>query len=132
MIYYAVSWSIGAGSETDGGNKTNAQFSDVHEKLLGAKEKSGAVTAELMGAPEIGPQRLHVEAENGAYVLSLGEDTGSEYHVRTFTNTNPSDEKNIVLGNSWDSRLVCNDFSIVVEAFTFFCETGDVPRKLLA
>ena len=132
MIYYALSWSIGAGSDADGGNKNNARFSDVHEKLLGAKEKSGAVIVKLIGAPEVGPQSLHVEAENGAYVLSLGEDTGSECQVRAFTNTNPSDEKNIVLGNSWDSRLVCNDFSVVVEAFTFFCETGDVPRKLLA
>lgn len=89
---------MNSGSEADGENKKNAQFSDVHEKLLGAKEKSGAVTAELIGAPEIGPQRLHVEAENGSYVLSLGEDTGSEYHVSTFTNTNPSDEKKLFSG----------------------------------
>lgn len=84
-----------------------------------------------VGGSEIGPQTLQVLADQGLSVLTLGEDTGEDYVVRTFTSGLAAGQQLKVLGNTWDPRLICENFDVVVQVFREFFETGNVSRELL-
>jgi hypothetical protein len=92
---------------------------------------SWTVTIDLIDGPEVGPQSLQVQTENGYFVLSLGEDDGEDYNVRTYANLSKDLQQVSILGNLWDSKLVCTDPDVVMKIFQDFFKTGDVSRDLL-
>jgi hypothetical protein len=57
---------------------------------------------------------------------------GEEYEVRSFTNPHAQPGKIEILGDLWDSKMVCSDFKLVRRAFGEFFGNGDVPHNLLS
>ena len=73
-----------------------------------------------------------MESEAGLSVVSLGVNNGEDYVVRTYANSSGGSEKITILGNEWDSKLVCSDESIVKQIVAEFVTTGDVSKKFLS
>ncbi|ALB41515.1 hypothetical protein AA650_14510 [Anabaena sp. WA102] len=131
MSSISLSWTIGFGKSCRGGNRQNVILDDILEILTEITEKSGTVTLYLINGSELGPQSLQVQTEKGYFVLSLGENDEEDYIVRTYTNLSSDLQQVIILGNLWDSKLVCTEFDVVIKIFQEFFEVGDVSRDLL-
>lgn len=81
---------------------------------------------------EIGAISLQVLSDKNQYLLTLGEDNGSEYIVRSYFNKLAKGEMIDILGDNWDARHLIYDYDIVINAFKSFYITGDVSRDLLS
>lgn len=107
-------------------------WSDVIDFLNVLKNNSGAVNIRIINAPDIGPERLSVEAENGFYLVTLLEYDESGGDVRSiWDKTSSSEEYVIILGNYWPKRQLTKDFDLVVRIFKEFFDTGNVSTELL-
>ena len=133
MPSLSLAWVIGSGEAALGGKKANPTIEDVLSVLEDVLQSSGSVTLDVIDGPEVGPQSLQVEADGGSSILSLGEDDGEDYNIRTYRNpsTGTQQEQLDVLGNLWDMSLVCQDSDVVRRVFKDFVETGNVSRDLL-
>lgn len=129
---FSFSWVIGCGENAQGGSTDDINIEDVLATVELILNRSGSVTLDVIDADEIGPESLQVETEGGRSLLSLGEDTGDEYIVRTFTNRLAKGGKVSILGNEWDSKLICEDPSIVKSVVEEFLSTGNVSREMLS
>lgn len=112
--------------------KDNAQLDNVMEILEAILESSGSVTLDLMDGSGTGPEYLQVETEAGLSVITLGEDDGEDFIVRTYTSNSSGSSKVTILGDDWDSKLICKDKNLVKEIFREFIKTGNVSRNLLS
>lgn len=128
----AFSWAIGCGDSSRGGKSDDVEHGNVLETVDLILENSGSVTLDIDDSGEIGPESLHIESEDGRSVISLGEDTVDDYVVRTFTNKSAHGGHVTILGNEWDSSLVCEDSGIVKSIVEEFLATGDVSIDLLS
>ena len=128
----AFSWVIGCGDNARGGNSDDVERGSVLETVDLILENSGSVTLDIDDSGEIGPESLHIESEDGRSVISLGENTVDDYVVRTFTNKSAHGGHVTILGNEWDSSLVCEDSDIVKSIVEEFLSTGDVSIDLLS
>lgn len=128
----AFSWVIGCSDSARGGNSDGVQREDALEKVDLILENSGSVTLDIDDSREIGPESLHIESEDGRSVISLGENTVDNYVVRTFTNKSAHGGQVTILGNEWDSSLVCEDPDIVKSIVEEFLLTGDVSIDFLS
>ena len=107
-------------------------WSDVSDFLNFLKNNSGTVNIRIINAPDIGPERLSVEAENGFYMVTLLEYDESGGDVRSiWDKTSSSEEYVIILGNYWPERQLTKDFDLVVRIFKEFFDTGNVSTELL-
>ncbi|POD78639.1 hypothetical protein BKM17_07610 [Pseudomonas syringae group genomosp. 3] len=132
MRKYSLSWVIGVGDQVNGGNKKLPAWQDVDYYLDKIKIGKGSLTLSIVGGSDTGPQLLQVFSDEGGYVLSLGEDDGTDYVVRSYLNPELKSSEYEILGNIWSGELVCLNFSIVKEAFEEFFLTGDVSLDLLS
>lgn len=132
MKHYSLSWVVGVGDQANGGNKKIPTWQDVEYHLDKIKEGAGSLTLSIVGGPDIGPQFLQVFSDEGKYVLSLGEDDGADYVVRSYFNPELKNSECEVLGDIWSGELICLDFAIVKEVFEEFFLTGDVSLNLLS
>lgn len=132
MKNYSLSWVLGVGDEAHGGNKKLPDWQDIDCYLEKIKEGKGSLTLSIAGGSDTGPQLLQVFWDEGKYVLSLGEDDGVDYIVRSYLNPEFKSSKYEILGDIWSGELVCLDFSVVKEAFETFFLTGDVSLELLS
>lgn len=132
MSYISLSWVIGQGEDSDGGSKDSPSLNKIVEYLERILENSGSITLDIIDGPEIGPQSLQVEAEGGNAVISLGEDDGDEYIVRTYTNKFATEKEVAVLGNLWDSKLICEDADELRDIVKEFVATGTVSQDKLS
>jgi hypothetical protein len=128
----AFSWIIGFGDNARGGNSDDVERGNVLETVDLIVENSGSVTLGIDDSGEIGPKSLHIESEDGKSVISLGENTVDDYVVRTFTNKSTHEGKVSILGNEWDSSVVCDDPDILKSIVEEFLSTGDVSIDLLS
>lgn len=131
MHSYTLSWTFGVGEACKGGHIKNPKWSDIEEKLLSLQRGQGSVGLEMISGPDIGPQNLQVEADDGHYLLSLGEDDGEDYIVRTLDNPKCDEYQVGILGNLYSSRQICRDVGLVIRAFDEFFSSGDVSRDFL-
>ncbi|AHG20586.1 hypothetical protein Z042_13840 [Chania multitudinisentens RB-25] len=107
-------------------------WSDVIDFLNVLKNNSGSVNIRIINAPDVGPERLSVEAENGFYLVTLLEYDESGGDVRSiWDKTSSSGESVIILGNYWPERQLTKDFDLVVRIFKEFFDTGNVSTDLL-
>ncbi|MEL5338804.1 hypothetical protein PTR55_02205 [Serratia nevei] len=105
---------------------------DVLDFLNILKNSSGSVNIRIINAPEVGPERLSVEAENGFYLVTLLEYDESGSDVRSiWDQTSSSGENVMILGNYWPKRQLTKDFDLVVRIFKEFFDTGNVSMDLL-
>ncbi|WP_157659365.1 DUF6911 family protein [Burkholderia ubonensis] len=132
MREYLLSWSVGSNNDRDGGRKNNPTWVDVESALVDAWKKSGTVTLDITRGPEVGPQSLQVQSENGRSIITLGVDTGLDYIVRSYVGGENSANQVEILGDLWSSGSICVDFNVVVKIFSEFLEAGDVSGNMLA
>lgn len=132
MKNYSLSWVVGVGDQANGGNKKFPVWQDVDCYLDKIKRGKGSLTLSIVGGSDTGPQFLQVFSDEGKYVLSLGEDDGTDYVVRSYLNPELKNSEYEILGDIWSGELVCLDFSIVKEAFEEFFLIGDVSLELLS
>lgn len=98
---------------------------DVLDFLNILKNSSGSVNIRIINAPDVGPERLSVEAENGFYLVTLLEYDESGSDVRSiWDQTSSSGENVMILGNYWPKRQLTKDFDLVVRIFKEFFDTG--------
>lgn len=131
MIAFSLSWVFGFGLQAKGGRKKLPSWEEIFSCLKEVKGCKGSVTLDLLTDTDIGPQSLQVLSDNCKYVISLGEDNGTEYFVRSYTNISLAGIELEVLGDVWDGVLVCTDFNDVEKIFKQFFLAGDVDKKLL-
>jgi hypothetical protein len=132
MKNYTLSWVVGVGDQAKGGNKKLPAWQDVEFHLDEIEKEGGSLTLNVVDGPDVGPQLLQVFSDNGRYVLSLGEDDGENYIVRSYFNSGLKGSEYEILGNNWSGELVCLNFSVVKDAFEEFFLTGNVSRSLLS
>ncbi|MHC8304894.1 DUF6911 family protein [Pseudomonas sp. PB3P13] len=132
MKNYSLSWVVGVGDQANGGNKKFPVWQDVDCYLDKVKRGKGSLTLGIVGGPDTGPQFLQVFSDEGKYILSLGEDDGTDYVVRSYLNPELKNSEYEILGDIWSGELVCLDFSIVKEAFEEFFLIGNVSLELLS
>jgi hypothetical protein len=131
MFSIYLSWTVGSGSDCCGGNKKTDSWNDIYLTLEKVLSHSGTVTLDIINAPEIGPQSLQVQSDGGFSVLFLGENSSEDYEVRTFNGSPREAEQTFILGNIWNSNLICADSEVIVKIFHDFFELGDVSHDLL-
>ncbi|MGE2624755.1 DUF6911 family protein, partial [Escherichia coli] len=75
-------------------------------------------------------EMLQVRAENGFYVIMLGEIFEDEYRVRTYwaSSNEPNDTATemSILGDHWPKRQLIKNFDLVINIFKEFFDTGTI------
>jgi hypothetical protein len=129
---FSFSWVIGCGDNAQGGSTNDVQIDNVLKTVELILDRSGSVTLDVIDGKEIGSKNLQVETEGGKSVISLGENTSDDYVVRTFNSEIANDGKVSILGNEWDSKLICEDSELVKAIVREFLSTGNVSRDFLS
>jgi hypothetical protein len=132
MQQLSLSWTIGIGLSAKGGLQKQPQWEDVESRLQEVRDHSGAVTLYLVDPPEIGPQGLQVFCDRGNFLLMLSELTADDHEVRGYWNPDAEPGQTEILGDMWDTRMLCQDFEIVKNALMEFFNSGDVEHSLLS
>jgi hypothetical protein len=107
--------------------------SEVEEVILSLTMKHGTATIEISPEPDIVQRKLTLYAENGNYLILLGENnTDNEWVVRTLEekSTRPRGLVNIH-GEPYPNRAITQDIHLVTNIFKEFYRTGDVSHDLL-
>ncbi|EGV2902266.1 hypothetical protein LDT72_004747 [Salmonella enterica] len=126
-MFLSIKWTI----NSQGGNKKSPTWEDVEGYLSKLKGKAGTLTLDLLDCGDIGPDMLQVRAENGNYMLTLGEEIDDDYRVRFYWDQSLPSEKLLILGDYWSERQLTKDFELVVRVFKEFFNTGDVSADIL-
>jgi hypothetical protein len=110
-------------------NPSKADVRRLLEPLRGHKAYAGMQHEGEIG---FGKPELNLRAENGRYLLTLGEvDADGEHDVRTLTNSNPKKEDDFIGGEFFGACHIVEDFDLVLRAFCEFAETGNVSHNLM-
>jgi hypothetical protein len=64
--------------------------------------------------------------------VTLGEDDGEDYIVRSYFGGGEAGKLVDILGDAIDASAVCTDVEIVVDIFRAFFSEGRVSRTLMA
>jgi hypothetical protein len=129
---FSLSWIVGFGSECKGDRAIEPSWSDIELHLREVCETSGSVTLEVVNLKGFELLSLQVVAGDGMYAMTLGEDNGEDYIVRSYLGGGNSGTVVNILGDAVDASGVCTDFEIVVDIFRQFFEEGRVSRSLMA
>jgi hypothetical protein len=132
MIPICLSWAIVSGTTSHGGTNREATLDDVLKVMSEITSKAGTINLEIINAHEIGIQSLQIRAEKGYFLLLLGEEDEEDHNVRTYTNTSIDRGRVDILGDFWDSRIVCTEYDVVMKVLMEFVETGDVSKNILS
>ncbi|MEE5061971.1 hypothetical protein V2J93_24575 [Pseudomonas alliivorans] len=129
---FSLSWIVGFGSECQGGRAKEPLWSDIELRLREVCGTSGSVTLEAVSFNGFELLNLQVIADDGKYAMTLGEDNGEDYIVRSYIGGENSGQTVFILGDAVDASGVCTDFEIVVDIFRRFFEGGQVSFNLMA
>lgn len=132
MIYINLSWMIGIGSTYYYSNNQDLNLNDILNILREISDKSGTLSIEIVDPPEVGSQSLQINTEAGNFIIMLTDlDNNEDYDIRTYTNLCIEAKKINILGDTWDSKLICIDYDIVAKIMQDFLENGNVSKDLL-
>lgn len=126
-----LTWTLWEGGECRGGNLPQPEWINVEAFLEPLRACRGSLSLDPQEPAELGPQICQVIADQGKFILMLGELDESDYNVRSFSNPDAGGEWQTVGGNRWSEGLICRDFAVVVRVFQEFFTTGNVSRSLL-
>ncbi len=132
MMKLSLSWIVGCGAECQGGRTKDPSWGDVESHLREVCEVSGSVTLEAVNLNGFELLSLQVVADHGMFAMTLGEDDGEDYTVRSYLGTGDAGKAVDFLGDAVDASAVCTDFETVVDIFRGFFEKGCVPQNLMA
>jgi len=94
------------------------------------KNGYGSLTLDIHD-DDTGAQMLQIRAENGHYLVMLGEIVNDDYEVRTYYNGKDTEEKISILGDYWPKNQTATNFSIITQVISDFFHTGNVRKELL-
>lgn len=123
----SLKWTL----NNQGGGRESPTWEEVKEFLSKLKGKAGTLTLDILDGGNIGPDMLQVRAQNGNYMLTLGEETDDDYKVRFYWDPSLPNEKLLLLGDYWSERQLTKDFDLVVSVFKEFFDTGNVSTDIL-
>jgi len=123
----SLKWTL----NNQGGKKKSPAWEEVKEYLSKLKGKAGTLTLNALDSGNIGPDMLQVRAENGNYMLTLGENTDDDYKVRFYWDPSLPNDKLLLLGDYWSERQLIKDFDLVIRVFKEFFDTGNVSADIL-
>ena len=105
----------------------------VIDKILSSIDSgSGQIKFIINPEPNIGVAHLEIQAQNGNYVIMLLEyDENENGIVRTYIDRNSNSDQVEILGNFWDSGLICHSFNYIRDIIYEFIENGDIGRERL-
>lgn len=129
---FSLSWVVGFGSECHGGRAKEPSWSNIELHLREVCEVSGSVTLEAVNLNGFELLSLQVVADDGVFAMTLGEDNGEDYIVRSYLGDGDSGKVVDILGDAIDASAVCTNFETVVDIFRMLFEKGCVPRNLMA
>lgn len=132
IMKFSLSWIVKIGGSIEGGKKVDPAWEDVVLWLDRVCAFSGSVTLDVTQVPKVGLQTLQLISEKGNHVLTLGEDDGEEYNVRTYTNPFATMRFLDVQGENWSDSMICTEVDFVKKVFDEFFLSGDVSRELLS
>jgi hypothetical protein len=127
-----VSWVAKVKSApSNGGNVSGPEWREIEERLSLSLANGGTVT--LDAEDENGrSSSLQVRAEEGKFVIMLGEESIEGWKVRTYKNPTCKLEKISILGDVWSDQIICHEAHLVMTAFREFFETGNVSEAILS
>ena len=105
----------------------NATWADI-EKVLPELKIESAFKLSIEPEPEIGPETLYIESENGYYRPIMVNADGGGYR---FSDPSASGKEDIeILGDYYDPMGVTQDYDLIVRMIKEFYHTGNVPEEL--
>lgn len=130
MNTFNLTWAITVTFPGRGGNVDAPTWLTVQEKLNEVLGSTGSVGLETEDA-DGRTRALDVSAENGAYFITFGVETSSDWVVRTYKNplVQPPGEPIDIKGATWNTQRICWDKALVESAFDEFFKTGDLERE---
>ncbi|APR78302.1 Hypothetical protein A7982_03649 [Minicystis rosea] len=137
MSTMRLSWGFDPGPKARAEHLAAPTWADVEDKLARlAAAHTGSIKLELQPAPTLGPQSLQAIAENGTYLVMLGEmievDGDVDHNVRTLYDASATPGKTLIMGDFWDARQTSREPAVVRDVFKDFFETGDVSADKLS
>jgi hypothetical protein len=130
MIAIDLSWIIKTIYHSS--NSQELEIKDILNVFNEVHEKSGVMSIDIANPSSVGPQRLQIRTEAGNSIIMLTEfDDDDEDHIRVYINVLPIVEKVTILGDIWDSRIICTNYDIAKRIVQEFVETGNVSMDLL-
>ncbi|MAF01265.1 MAG: hypothetical protein CME86_02490 [Herbaspirillum sp.] len=72
-----------------------------------------------------------MRGENGRFIVTFGMEVDGDWIVRAYRNAMVESQDVEILGDIWNSRLVCIEKPIVFAIFSNFFETGSVSKTLM-
>lgn len=128
-----IRWVIGTDfAEMHGGSQDKACQEQIGDILHSICRHGGSLGMTIDPPQEIGPECLDIRSENGLWIVNLCENTETDHEVRTYHDPNAIPGEVNVLGDLWDSRMICRDFAIIEEIVRMFFQTGKVGVNLLS
>lgn len=128
---FRLRWALYKDQDPESGTRDDAHWEDVESVLTQTESRPGSVILSRLDAPEIGQQRIEVFGEDHKYLITVvvvgQEDTG----VLSYTSTDYKKGQTVILGNYWDNRLLCQDYSVVIQLFREFFQRGRVSSQQL-
>ena len=104
----------------------------VGEAIRALAMKYGTARIDISPEPEVGPYSLKLYAEEGRYLVTLGENgEDGEFHFRTMDVEDRENVLTYLQGNTYPNRAITEDIDTVARIFMEFYRTGDVSRELL-
>jgi hypothetical protein len=104
----------------------------VEKAIRALAMKYGTAEMKISPEPEVGPYELTMYAEDGRYLVTLGENgADGEFHFRT---VDVEDRENVLIylqGNTYPNRAITEDIDLVARIFMEFYRTGEVSKDLL-
>src|SRR5437868_3957359 len=117
-------WAVG----DEGGHVAEPEWADIRARLHEISLRSGIVEVESKSAS--GQLRsLQVRADNGAYVLTLGEESAEGWLFRILRQASADAGTLDILGDAWNAGLSGHDLDAVVGIFEPFVLTGTAPAE---
>jgi hypothetical protein len=127
---YTVDANDKAHSIASGSNLTEQQ---VGEAIRALAMKEGEARIDISPEPEIGPYSLKLYAEDGKYLVTLGEN-GEDglFHFRTLNDDSRENIITYIQGNTYPNWDITEDIDLVARIFMEFYRTGDVSQDILS
>lgn len=120
---------LSGGIATNSKAVSDATWDMAHKRLLQLKDFGGAMSLEIIEGGEFPFDSVHVEAENGHYLLTYlkhsSHSVSMVYYL--FDIPDKADLGMVELGGYyWPAGVIGSDFSVVLRAFKDFYETGKI------
>lgn len=112
---------------------TNPSIDDMMSYLTNFRDKNGTLILFNNQEEKLKPYKMSLYSDSKRYLILFATDMeDGDIEVRTFNDESGSKEFIPMLGEPFAIASTTKNFSLVIQAFKEFLETGDVSRDLLS